>query len=85
MAKISYETVQRIMGNADGKELLLFLVQSANEIDTLSDIKLDDPVELSIEVKARLRAKQKFDELIEVLVRGTEQRVDSAPNDDYVV
>lgn len=52
------ELSKRLMELPEGRELLSEIQRIALNLDSISDIKenLDDPIELSIELKARKRA-----------------------------
>ena len=50
------EAIKKILDKPEGQELVKFIALEALKLDSVSDIKLDDPVEATIELKARIRA-----------------------------
>lgn len=59
---------QRIRESPDGPALAGYLHGLIQSLDSVSGIKLDDPVEIAVEVKGRMRAKQKLEEALSTLL-----------------
>lgn len=65
------------------KEFVVFLREEALKLNNLDDIKLDDPVELSVEVKARKKAYEKIVDILNPLLNT--QETYSNNSKDYIV
>ena len=62
------EIVKKLMEYPLMAEFSRYLTQEINDINTFDDIRLDDPTEIAIEVKARMRAREKMLVILEGLV-----------------
>ena len=78
------KTVQKLMSDvAEMKEFISFLTQEATKLNNLEDIKLEDPIEIAVEVKARKKAFEKIMDILSPLVNT--QEIQSNSLGDYVV
>lgn len=78
------KVANRIAKSADGQLLVKYLIKKVAELDTVLDLKIDDPIALAVEVKARERAVGKLREILEILLAGNET-VDNPDPAEYVV
>ena len=78
------KVANRIAKSADGQLLVKYLASKISELDTVLDLKIDDPIALAVEVKARERAVGKLREILEILLAGNET-VDNPDPAEYVV
>ncbi len=62
------EAIKKILDKPEGQELVKFIALEALKLDSVSDIKLDDPVEATIELKARIRAYDKLESILKPLL-----------------
>jgi len=62
------EAIKKILDKPEGQELVKFIASEALKLDSVSDIKLDDPVEATIELKARIRAYDKLESILKPLL-----------------
>jgi len=62
------EAIKKILDKPEGQELVKFIALEALKLDSVSDIKLDDPVEATIELKARIRAYDKLENILKPLL-----------------
>lgn len=80
---ISPQTAKKIMTDvAEMKEFVAFLSEEALKLNNLDDIKLDDPIELAVEVKARKKAYEKIADILSPLVNT--QEISRSNLGDYV-
>ena len=67
------KTVQKLMSDvAEMKEFISFLSQEAKQLNNLEDIKLENPIEIAVEVKARKKAFEKIMDILSPLVNTQE-------------
>ena len=67
------KTVQKLMSDvAEMKEFISFLSQEAIKLNNLEDIKLENPIEIAVEVKARKKAFEKIMDILSPLVNTQE-------------
>ena len=62
------DAIKKILDKPEGQELVKFIALEALKLDSVSDIKLDDPVEATIELKARIRAYDKLEKILKPLL-----------------
>ena len=62
------DAIKKILDKPEGQELVKFIALEALKLDSVSDIKLDDPVEATIELKARIRAYDKLENILKPLL-----------------
>ena len=62
------EAIKKILDKPEGQELVKFIALEALKLDSVSDIKLDDPLEATIELKARIRAYDKLESILKPLL-----------------
>ena len=62
------ELVKKLLEMPMVQELIVFLGEEAKKINELDDIRLNDPVEMAVEVKARQRAYETIAKMLEPLV-----------------
>lgn len=80
---ISPQVAKKLMSNvAEMKEFIAFLSEEALKLNNLNDIKLDDPMELAVEVKARKKAYEKIVDILSPLINT--QEISRSNLDDYV-
>ena len=78
------KTVNKLMSEVpEMKELLSFIRKEVCQLDSTSDIKLNDPIELSVEVKSRQRAIEVLTNILTPLLNTQEANV--VKNNEYVV
>ena len=78
------KTIQKLMSDVvEMKEFISFLSQEAMKLNNLDDIKLEDPIEIAVEVKARKKAFEKIMDILSPLVNT--QEIQSNSLGDYVV
>ena len=78
------KTVNKLMSEVpEMKELLSFIRKEVCQLDSTSDIKLNDPIELSVEVKSRPRAIEVLTNILTPLLNTQEANV--VKNNEYVV
>lgn len=81
---INPQIAQKLMADiTEMKEFVVFLREEALKLNNLYDIKLDDPVELSVEVKARKKAYDKIVDILNPLLNT--QETYSNNSKDYIV
>lgn len=66
------------------KEFVAFLSSQAILLNQLSDIELDDPIELAVEVKSRQRAYETIIRILEPLV-NVQDEITTGIKNEYVV
>ncbi len=64
------ETIHRLLSFPEAKEFVSFLASQALLLNTLDGIKLDDPDEIALEVKARQRAYETVVHMLEPFLAG---------------
>lgn len=80
---ISPQIATKLMTDvAEMKEFITFLSEEALKLNNLDDIKLDDPIELAVEVKARKKAYEKIADILSPLLNT--QEISKSNLDDYV-
>lgn len=72
MTDLDPAKAKRLLETTDGKELFKYIAQQLHSIDSVSDIKPTDPVEVAVEVRARAIATEKLQNILGALVSGTE-------------
>lgn len=65
------KTIQEILNTDQGKSLIKHLAESILAMDTLDGINLDDPVEATVELKARKLAINKLRDILGSLIVST--------------
>lgn len=81
---INPQIAQKLMADiTEMKEFVVFLREEALKLNNLDDIKLDDPVELSVEVKARKKAYEKIADILNPLLNTQETYSNNLK--DYIV
>lgn len=81
---INPQIAQKLMADiTEMKEFVVFLREEALKLNNLYDIKLDDPVELSVEVKARKKAYEKIVDILNPLLNTQETHSNNLK--DYIV
>ena len=62
------DAIKKILDKPEGQELVKFIASEALKLDSVNDIKLDDPLEATIELKARIRAYDKLESILKPLL-----------------
>ncbi len=60
------------MQTPEGQKLKEFFVSEAAKLNRLDDIKLDDPDEIALEAKSRLKAYETVKEMLSPLIDATQ-------------
>lgn len=79
------KVAQVIAESEAGKSFITFLAGCAFELDSISGIDLTDPNELAIEVKARQRAKEKFEKVLGSLLASPNASTIKDARDSFAV
>lgn len=78
------ELAQRIMQLPEGRELLESIKDMVAKLNSVSDIKLDNPVELSVEVKGRQRAVEIItDDILSPLFTFSGEKQEKMGSEEY--
>lgn len=72
-----------LLDSAEGKEFAKYLASLILSLDSIGGINLDDPDEATIEMKARMRAKEKLETALAVLLTGENHGIVKDERDDY--
>lgn len=70
---LSPQTAKKLMSDvSEMKEFVSYLSEEALKLNNLNDIQLEDPIELSVEVKARKKAFEKIINILSPLLNTQE-------------
>ena len=70
---LSPQTAKKLMSDvSEMKEFVSFLTEEVLKLNNLNDIQLEDPIELSVEVKARKKAFEKIINILSPLLNTQE-------------
>lgn len=79
------KNLKKILDTSEGRALAKYLSRLAVELDSIDGITLDDPVEATIEMKARQRASAKFRQALSTLLIGDNTAPAGDNRDDYSI
>lgn len=70
---LSPQTAKKLMSDvSEMREFISYLSEEALKLNNLDDIQLEDPIELSVEVKARKKAFEKIINILSPLLNTQE-------------
>lgn len=79
------EGAKRILASEDGKKLAMDIARIINSLNDLSQIQLTDPVEYTIEGKARMFAAEKISEVFAIFLRARDIKDKEPVENQYAV
>ena len=79
------QTAKKLFETQEGKVLIEFINETITSLDKVSDIKMDNAEEISIEIKGRKKAIEKLNEILYPLLLVENSDIISGKNKDYVV
>ena len=69
---MNLDFLKDLMQTPEGHKLKEFFVSKATELNRLDDIKLDNPEEIALETKSRLKAYKTVKEMLSPLIDATQ-------------
>ena len=62
------KAIKKILDTPEGRELLSYIARKVLELNSVKGCDLNDPVEATIELKARIRAYDKLESILKPLL-----------------
>ena len=79
------ENIKKLLELEQTKEFIAFLAREIEKLNDLSDIKLNDPMEIAVEVRGRQRAYEKLLEFLSPFLNYNKINEKAVTNNDYLV
>jgi len=79
------EKIKQLLELKQVRELISYFVNEAMKLDSVTDIKLDDPVEYAVEGKARKHAVEKIIEIMAPFMQDQKSGTGGIDKKEYAV